>query len=101
MAARDYAAAERYNLAIIELQPSMPEARTNLGLAYFLQKKYEPAVRSFEAGLKLQRGMANAWLFLGISKFHLNRPSEAVPALHKFTGMRPQDLQGQYFLGLS
>jgi tetratricopeptide (TPR) repeat protein len=101
MAARDYAAAERYNLAIIELQPSMPEARTNLGLAYFLQKKYEPAVRSFEAGLKLQPGMANAWLFLGISKFHLNRPSEAVPALHKFTGMRPQDLQGQYFLGLS
>jgi tetratricopeptide (TPR) repeat protein len=101
MRSGDYASAERLNRAILKLDPKLAEASNNLGLACFVQKKYVEAARAFEAGLKLKPEMANAWLLLGITRFNLNRPGDAIPALSKYTGMRGDDLQGHYFLGLS
>jgi tetratricopeptide (TPR) repeat protein len=101
MQSGDYASAERHNRTIVEMRPQLPEARMNLGLSCFLQKKYEEAIQALEAGVKLKPGMANAWLFLGISRFNLNRASEALPALRRYTEQRPEDLQGHYYLGLS
>ncbi len=100
MQAGDYASAERHNRAILRLAPDLAEARSNLGLSCFLQKKYKEAVQAFESGIERKPEMANAWLFLGISQFHLNRPSLAVPRLQRYVEMRPGDFQGHYFLGL-
>ena len=36
--------------------------------------------------------MANAWLLLGITRFNLNRPGDAIPALSKYTGMQHRRL---------
>src|SRR5262245_20576908 len=101
MQAGNYAAAENHNRSILRLNPQLAEAQTNLGLSCFLQKKYEEAIRAFEAGLKTKPEMANAWLFLGIAQFNLNQCSRAVPALKRYTAMQPGDFQGHYFLGLS
>jgi tetratricopeptide (TPR) repeat protein len=100
MQAGDYAGAERHNRAIVRLAPDLAEARSNLGLSCFLQKKYKDAVQAFESGLDRKPDMANAWLFLGLSQFHLNRLSLAAPPLRRYVEMRPDDFQGRYFLGL-
>jgi tetratricopeptide (TPR) repeat protein len=97
----DYVSAERMNRAILRLRPKLAEAQVNLGLSLFLQKKYEDAIGAFEHGLHLKPDMANAWLFLGICEFNVNRPRQAVPPLRKFTAQNPNDFQGQYFLGLA
>ena len=97
----DYFSAERTNRTIVRLRPKLAEAQVNLGLSLFLQKKYEDAIGAFEHGLHLKPEMANAWLFLGICKFNVNRPSQALPALKRFTIQNSGDFQGQYFLGLT
>ncbi len=86
---------------IIEAYPCVPEAYTNLGLCYFLQKKYREAADTFQRGLKLQPDMANAWLFLGISLFDLNDPARAVVPLRRYTSSRRDDAEGHYYLGIS
>jgi tetratricopeptide (TPR) repeat protein len=45
--------------------------------------------------------MANAWLFLGISQFNLDRPGKALSPLRHYTTMTPGDAEGHYYLGLS
>jgi tetratricopeptide (TPR) repeat protein len=95
-----YAVAEQENRTIVRLRPQMPEAEMNLGLSCFLQKKYVEAIRAFEAGLRLSPSLDNAKLFLGISRFKLNKPSAALPPLADYTAKRPDDFQGQYYLGL-
>ncbi|MDQ6707531.1 MAG: tetratricopeptide repeat protein [Acidobacteriota bacterium] len=101
MQAGDYAVAEQRNWEIIRLRPKLAEAKVNLGLSLFLEKRYEDAIRAFAEGLRLKPAMANAWLFTGISQFNLNRPREALGALAHFTAEHPDDLQGQYFTGLA
>lgn len=97
----NYAVAESHYRALLKLQPAMAEARTNLGLSCYLQKKYGEAAQEFAAGLKLKPAMSNAWLFLGLSQFHLNRPADAVKSLDLYVSRRPGDFQGLYYLGLS
>ena len=101
MRSGDYVTAELQDRAILKLRPQMAEAEMNLGLACFLQKKYEDAIQALEAGLKLKPDMLNAELFLGISRFQLNQVPGAIPALEKYVAQRPDDFQGQYYLGLS
>lgn len=101
MQSGDYAAAEQHNRAIVKLRPQMAEAEMNLGLSCFLQKKYEEAIRAFEAGLRLKPAMVNARLFLGISHFNLDRPAAALASLQRYAAERPDDFQGQYYLALS
>ena len=99
--AGDYATAEKENLAILRLRPQMAEAEMNLGLSYFLQKKYQEAIGAFNSGLKIKPEMTNAQLFLGISRFNLNQIPAAIQSLLPFSEARPDDLQGQYYLGVS
>ncbi len=101
MQAGDYVTAEKDNREILRFRPKLAEAKVNLGLTLFSQKKYEEAIRAFAEGLRLKPAMSNAWLFTGISHFNLNRPRQAVAALAKFTAEHPDDLQGKYFTGLA
>jgi tetratricopeptide (TPR) repeat protein len=97
----DYAMAERENKAVLQIAPNLAEARMNLGISLFLQKKYEPAIEAFAAGLRQKPGMSNAKLFLGISHFDLNEPAKALPFLHDYSVEQPNDFQGRYYLGLA
>ena len=97
----NYAAAERDYGLIVAAYPQMAEAYTNLGISYFLQKKYQEAAVTFQKGLKLKPEMANAWLFLGISRFNLHEPDKALQPLQHYTVMNPGDAEGHYYLGLS
>jgi len=98
--AGNYAAAERDYRLVVAAYPRMGEVYTNLGICYFLQKKYQEAAETFQQGLKLKPEMANAWLLLGMSQFHLNEPSKAIPSLRQYTSMNPADAEGHYYLGI-
>ncbi|HWB99066.1 MAG TPA: tetratricopeptide repeat protein [Bryobacteraceae bacterium] len=101
MRSGDYISAERHNRVIVKLRPKMAEAEVNLGLSCFLQKKYDEAIRAFEAGLKLNPEMTNARLFLGISRFYLDQLRPAATALQEYTAKRPEDFQGHYYQALT
>ena len=100
MRSGDYAAAERYNAAIVKLSPQTAEAHINLGLSRFALKKYGDAAEAFEVGLRIRPDLHNGRLFLGISEFNLNRIEKAAATLEKFRAARPDDFQGHYYLGL-
>lgn len=97
----NYAAAEREYGLIVAAYPQMAEAYTNLGISYFLQKKYREAAATFQKGLRLKPEMPNAWLLLGISRFQLHQPGKALQPLQRYTAMNPGDAQGHYYLGIS
>jgi tetratricopeptide (TPR) repeat protein len=99
--AGDYLLAERENRAVLRLAPDMAEARMNLGVSLFLQKKYSAAIDSFSTALRRKPGLNNALLFLGISHFNLNEPAKALPFLQRYIREKSGDLEGQYYLGLT
>lgn len=101
MQAGDFASAEKRNRDILRLRPKLAEAKMNLGLSLYLQKKYEEAIHTFKEAVALNSGMVTASLFIGICEFNLNRPGQALPVLRSYTRRNPEDLQGQYFLGLT
>jgi Flp pilus assembly protein TadD len=47
MQRHDYAAAELEYLELVRSMPDVAELRSNLGLSYYLQKKYQPAEEEF------------------------------------------------------
>ena len=98
--AGNYAAAERDYRLIVSRYPRMAGAYNNLGISYFLQKKYQQAAETLRQGLKLDPEMANAWLFLGMSQLDLNEPSKAIPSLRQYISMNPADAEGHYYLGI-
>jgi tetratricopeptide (TPR) repeat protein len=101
MKSERYAVAEQEFRAVLNLRPDMAEARMNLGLSCFLQKKYPEAIDAFTAVLKQQPAMDGARLFSGISHFQLNQTAAALPLLRQYARAHPADFQGQYYLGLT
>lgn len=101
MKSERYAIAEQEFRALLNLRPDMAEARMNLGLSCFLQKKYLEAIHAFDAVLKQRPDMDGARLFSGISHFQLNQTTAALPPLRQYANAHPADFQGQYYLGIT
>jgi tetratricopeptide (TPR) repeat protein len=101
MARRDYAAAEREYLAVVRLAPSMAEARSNLGLACYLQKKYDPATEQFKRALELNPSLYAPNYFLGRIRHAQRRFSDAVPLLERAVALQPRNCEIHRQLGAS
>ena len=101
MARRDYAAAEREYLAVVRLAPSMAEARSNLGLACYLQKKYDPATEQFKRALELNPSLYAPNYFLGRIRHAQRRFSDAVPLLERAAALQPRNCEIRRQLGAS
>ena len=96
---RDFnAAAESYR-KIVELEPSVPELWTNLGLMYHESGKSDEAIRSFKEAIKLNASLFVPQLFLGIEYLESKKPGVAVPFLEKAETLNPNDLQAALNLG--
>ena len=93
MARRDYPAAEREYLAVVRLAPSMAEARSNLGLACYLQKKYDPATEQFKRALELNPSLYAPNYFLGRIRHAQRRFSDAVPLLERAVALQPRNCE--------
>lgn len=76
---------------IIALDPSLPEAHANLGVARFLAGKYDQAAASFRQALARKPELARATMMLGLSAARTNRFEEARPLLNKAFELGPRD----------
>src|SRR5580704_544548 len=81
-AASDFAQAAAEYEAILKKYPkAVPEIYQNLGIDYYLARKYDPAIERFEQGLQLSPEMVGAQLFLGISYVITDRPEKGLAHL--------------------
>lgn len=104
-AAKSFEASQRYDQAaneyelILERYPhAVPRVYQNLGLSYYLQRRYENAVKTFEKGLEMEPGMFGARLLLGRSYLVMEQPEKALPHLLQAHRRQPT-LEGATYLG--
>ena len=87
--------------AILKKYPkALPEVYQNLGLVYYLARKYEEAIGTFSAGIRLKPEMLGARLFLGVSYLNSEQPEKALPHLHYAYKLGPSTESATY-LGLA
>ena len=78
-----YAEAEVAFEKLRELEPGVAEVHANLGVIYFQERKYEPAVSALRQALKLKPALPKTSALLAISLSELGRYGEALPGLEK------------------
>ena len=81
LAQGDYAEAEAAFEKLRELEPGVAEVHANLGVIYFQEKKFEPAVLALRQALKLKPALTKTRALLAISLSELGRYPEALPGL--------------------
>ena len=101
MASKDYETAAEAWKAIIALAPDLPEARSNLGLTYHLQRKYELAIEHFRAALKQNPRLLSAKVFLGIDYYLTSRPDRAIEELEAARTLGPENAMVRKWLAMS
>jgi tetratricopeptide (TPR) repeat protein len=78
-----YGEAERAYEKLRELSPKIAEVHANLGLIYFNERKFEPAVVALREGLKLNPNLHKTSVLLAMSLSELGQYDEALPVLEK------------------
>ncbi|MBM3786529.1 MAG: tetratricopeptide repeat protein [Acidobacteria bacterium] len=79
---RDYPKAEaEYRAILAKFSDRIPELYQNLGVVLYLQKRHEDAIGVFQEGIRRNRRMQGAQLFLGICLLAVERYKEALPHL--------------------
>jgi tetratricopeptide (TPR) repeat protein len=115
----DFAKAiDEYGQILKKYPKLVPAVYQNLGLVYYLARKYESAIETLREGVRLDPSMVGARLFLGTAYLDTEQPDKALPHLeyahkHKpttesattlglaYSGLRQFDKAAQYFkLGL-
>lgn len=79
--------------------PNNPGLLLNLGMALHLAGHSRQAIAPLQTAIKLDAGVAPAWLFLGASYLDGGEPGRALQPLKKYTGMQPEDPGGHQTLG--
>ena len=92
------AAAESYRKAV-QLDPSIPELWTNLGLMYHESGKSPEAVKSFQQAIRLNASLFVPQLFLGIEYLESKHADMAIPCLENAARLNPRDVQAALSLG--
>jgi tetratricopeptide (TPR) repeat protein len=83
LAAGDFAAAETAYEKLRDLSPGTAEIHVNLGLIYYTERKFQPAVVELRRGLKLNPSLQRAQALLAMSLSELGQYNEALPLLEK------------------
>ena len=101
MEARDYETAALAWQSVIALLPDLPEARSNLGLVYHLQRNYEDAITQFQEALRQNPKLLAAKVFLGIDYYLTSRPEWAIQELEGARALGPQNAMACKWLAMS
>src|SRR2546425_6105181 len=71
----DLARSEELYLEVIHQSPQFAIAHHNLGIVYFLERKYRAAADELEKAVKLDPRLAEAQVMLGLAYYHLYEPA--------------------------
>lgn len=81
-AGSDFATAiDEYQQILKKYPKLVPTVYQNLGLVYYLARKYEAAIETFNVGIQLDPSMVGAQLFLGNAYLTTEQPEKALPHL--------------------
>jgi tetratricopeptide (TPR) repeat protein len=84
--------------AVLHLDPTLPQARVNLGLADYMLGDYQESAIEFEETLREKPGLLPANLFLGIDYLRLGSADRALPPLQRAVRLAPLNLQAEHAL---
>ena len=101
MERKDYETAVESWKAITALMPDFPEARSNLGLMYHMQRKYEPAIKEFREALRQNPRLLAAKVFLGIDYYLTSQPELAIGELAGAVSIDPRNAEARKWLAMS
>jgi tetratricopeptide (TPR) repeat protein len=96
----NFAAAEQHLSAALKVDPTLAEARANLGLAYYAGHQYRQAIGEFQEALRRDANLQTAKSFLPLSLAAVGDCEQAMPGLEQeFTSN--SDVKLRRILGLS
>ena len=95
MQRRDYSAAEREYLKLAQLAPMVAETHSNLGLAYYLQKKHDLAAARFEQAVRLNASLYYPHYFLARIRRAQKRFREALSLLQHALTLQPENKEAR------
>ena len=96
----NFSAAQEHLSRALEADPNLSEARANLGLAYYADRKYAQAIEAFQLALKQNSSLEIPQTFLPLSLAALNRCEGALPGLRQEFSAN-SDVKLRRILGLS
>lgn len=98
LAAGNYSAAQKSFEKLAETNPTIAEIHANLGLIYFEQRMFQPAIKELRRALKLNPSLSKSAAVLAMSLSEAGEYSEALPGLEK--GFRSSDPEMKRMCGL-
>ena len=78
--------------------PNNPGLKLNLGMALHMAGKKREAIPELEAAVRLDAGLAPAWLFLGTARLQLGETARAVKALETVLHLEPENREAREML---
>jgi tetratricopeptide (TPR) repeat protein len=97
----DLPLSEQKYLEVIRLAPQLANAYHNLGIVYFMQRKYRESTNVLEKAVKLSPRLAGAHVILGLDYYQLYESQKAVNALQAALRLNPSDTNALLYLGKS
>jgi len=95
----DLTQAEQKYLEVIHQAPQMPNAYHNLGIVYFMQRKYPETVVALKKALKLDPNLSGAQVMLGLAYYQLYELDKAIVAFNAALKLTPTDTNALLYLG--
>src|SRR6185312_3473232 len=93
-----YSDAQRSFEKLAEANPTIAEIHANLGLIYFEERMFQPAIKELRRALKLNPSLSKSAAVLAMSLSEAGEYSEALPGLEK--GFRSSDPEMKRICGL-
>ncbi len=97
----DLARAEQGYREVVRLAPNLARAYHNLGIVYFLERKYQDSATALEKALELAPRLAEAETMLGLAYYQLDKPAQAAAAFQVALRLNPADTNALLYLAKS
>ncbi len=97
----DLKLAEQKYLEVIGRAPQLANAYHNLGIVYFMQRRYHDSVAVLEKAAGMDPHGAAVYVMLGLAHYELYQPEKAIAALRTALRLNPTDGNALLYLGKS
>jgi tetratricopeptide (TPR) repeat protein len=87
----EFVHAARQFKKVLALDPNLPEAKINLGLAYQSLYEYDLAVRHLTEGLRERPSLVGPTVIVGMDYLKLGSPDKAIPFLERALKLDPSN----------
>ncbi|MGA2987567.1 MAG: tetratricopeptide repeat protein [Terriglobia bacterium] len=91
----DLAQATKEFKKVLDLDPSLFQARVNLGLVYHALGEYSLAASNLSVALRQSPDLPGPAVILGIDYLKLGEPEKAIPVLQRALHLEPSNLEGR------